>query len=176
MWGFWWPSASHRLKLQVSYSCNLRSLPSKLSSHITAPMTWCGQMFSKGVLAQFLTLRFNQNVFCLPCCFLFKIVVLTRVHTDNKGLQKLTLSLKIGTAAMFICTKRKKQVLLGRFVSFGFFLIKRTTFCIRWWVTKYYWVLNHRYYYSDGKKCISRLRKKNPVRLYYMGHMTSICF
>lgn len=43
------------------------------------------------------------------------------MHTDNKGLQKLTVLLKIGTAAMFICTKRKKQDLLGRFVCFGFF-------------------------------------------------------
>lgn len=130
MWGFWWPSASHRLKLQVSYSCNLRSFPRKLSSHITALMNRCGQMFSRGVPASFLTLRFNQNVFCLPCCFLFKIVVLTRVHTDNKGLQKLTVLLKIGTAAMFICTKRKKQVLLGRFVSFVFFSLKEQFFAL----------------------------------------------
>lgn len=68
-------------------------------------------------------IRFNQNVFFffLSGCFLFKIVVLPRVHTDNKGLQKLTGLLKIGTAAMFICTKRKEQVLLGRLVCFGFF-------------------------------------------------------
>jgi len=58
---------------------------------------------------------------------LFKNIILTREWTDNQGIQKLKKLLKTGTAAMFICTKRKKQVLLG-----SFFCIKRTTFLIHY--------------------------------------------
>lgn len=66
--GFWWPFASQGLKQQASYSCNLRSFPSKPSSPITASRTLLGQVFSGGVLAPFLILRFNQNVFLFVFC------------------------------------------------------------------------------------------------------------
>lgn len=79
MSGFWRPSASQGLKQQVSCSCYLRLFPSKLSSPITASRTLLGQTFSGGILAPFLKIRFNQDVFFLLCfLLLFKNVILTR--------------------------------------------------------------------------------------------------
>lgn len=45
--------------------------------------------------------------------FFFIIIVLSKECSDNQGIQKFKKLLNMGTAAMFICTKRKKQVFLG---------------------------------------------------------------